>query len=269
MSATDEIAELLTVLPPSTIDALIDGLQSGRVRLETSSFGLARLRGISDDHATKIAETFQKVLSYRAGDRSDIDESSLAVALRVGSRLRSVERLTRPEIEIAWTGPNVAGPLVRPTASILEDMLESVRDAGEVLLVGYALTAQPGTIMERVVELLVDAAKKRATLSIVLHSDDEESANLVNLMALWDIFVKKPKVFTWRPLPDHPYTKLHAKCLVVDRLDALVTSANFTFHGLESNLELGLRVRGPQAGAIAERFDQLIGSGVLEAWSTG
>ncbi len=119
------------------------------------------------------------------------------------------------------------------------------------------------------VSLLVDAARKRATLSIVLHSDDEETANLNNLLALWDIFVKKPKVFTWRPPPDHPYTKLHAKCLVVDRLDALVTSANFTFHGLESNLELGLRVRGPQAGAIAERFDHLIGSGILETWSDG
>ena len=239
------------------------------MRLGTSSFGLARLRGVSEDHATKIAVAFQKVLSHRSMGGQGIDECSLAVALRVGNRLRSVERLSRPEIEIAWTGPTVAGPLVRPTSSILEDMLGSVRDAGEVLLVGYALTAQPGTTMERVVSLLVDAARKRATLSIVLHSDEEETANLDNLLALWDIFVKKPKVFTWRPPPDHPYTKLHAKCLVVDRLDALVTSANFTFHGLESNLELGLRVRGPQAGAIAERFDHLIGSGILETWSDG
>ena len=209
------------------------------------------------------------MLSDRSMGGANVDESSLAVALRVGNRLRSVERLTRPEIEIAWTGPAAAGPLVRPTSNILEDMLASVRDAGEVLLVGYALTVQPGTTMERVVSLLVDAARRRASLSIVLHSDEEETENLDNLMALWDVFVKKPKVFTWRPPPDHPYTKLHAKCLVVDRLDALVTSANFTFHGLESNLELGLRVRGPQAGAIAERFDHLIGSGVLEAWPGG
>lgn len=267
MSPTDEIAELLAVLPPSTVDALIQGLEAGRVQLETSSFGLARLRGVSDDHAAKIAGTFQKVLSDNSTDGPCIDERSLAVALRVGNRLRAVERLTRPEIEIAWTGPAAAGPLVRPTSSILENMLKSTRDAGEVLLVGYALTAQPGTTMERVVSLLVDAARRRASLSIVLHSDEEETANLDNLMALWDIFVKKPKIFTWRPSLDHPYTKLHAKCLVVDRLDALVTSANFTFHGLESNLELGLRVRGPQAGAIAERFDHLIGSGVLEQWS--
>ena len=254
-------------MPPSTVGALIQGLEAGRVRLETSSFGLARLKGVTDDQATKIAAAFQKVLSGRSENGPVIDERSLAVALRVGNRLRTVERLARPEIEIAWTGPAAAGPLVRPTSSILENMLESTRDAGEILLVGYALTAQPGTTMERVVSLLVDAARRRASLSVVLHSDEEETANLDNLMALWDIFVTKPKIFTWRPSLDHPYTKLHAKCLVVDRLDALVTSANFTFHGMESNLELGLRVRGPQAGAIAERFDHLIGSGVLEQWS--
>jgi hypothetical protein len=57
-----------------------------------------------------------------------------------------------------------------------------------------------------------------------------------------------------------------AKALVVDRLEALVTSANLTLHGLQANLELGLRVRGPQAQAIALRFDHLIASGVLHEW---
>ena len=269
MSLTDELAELVAALPPSAIDALAEGLEVGRVVLTTSSFGFARLRGIGDDHAARIAGAFQQVVGASSGTIGDIDERSVATALRVANRLRLVERLTRPEIEIAWTGPAAAGPLVRSTSVVLEEMLEGVRDAGEVLLVGYALTAEPGTTMERVVELLVETARRRATLSIVLHSDEDETTNLDNLFRLWDVFVKKPKVYTWRPPPGHPYTKLHAKCLVVDRLDALVTSANFTFHGLESNLELGLRVRGPQAAAIAERFDHLIASEVLRPWSKG
>ena len=152
---------------------------------------------------------------------------------------------------------------------MLEDMLEGVRDLGEVLLVGYALTVQQGSTMGRVIELLIEAARRRATLNIVLHSEENETANLCNLLQLWDVFVKKPTVYAWRPPLDHPFTKLHAKCLVVDRLDALVTSANFTVHGLQSNLELDLRVRGPQAAAIAERLDHLIASEVLRPWSDG
>ena len=266
MSLTDDLAELVAVLPPSAIDVLAEGFESGHVSLATSSFGFARLRGLSDHHAAKIAGTFQKTIGATRETVEDIDERSVATALRVANRLRSIERLARPEIEIAWTGPTAAGPLVRSTSVVLEEMLAGVREAGEVLLVGYILTVEPGTRMERVVDLLMAAARRRATLSIVLHSDEDETMNLENLLKLWDVFVKKPKVYTWRPPPDHPFTKLHAKCLVVDRLDALVTSANFTFHGLESNLELGLRVRGPQAAAIAERFDHLIASTVLRPW---
>ena len=268
MSLTNDLAELVAVLPPSAIDALAKGLEAGRVSLTTSSFGFARLRGVDDDHAARIAVAFQKAIGATSGT-VDIDERAVSTALRVANRLRAVERLARPEIEIAWTGPAAAGPLIRSTSVILEEMLEGVREVGEVLLVGYALTVEPGTRMERVVDLLVESARRRATLSIVLHSDEDETTNLDNLLKLWDVFVRKPKVYTWRPPPDHSFTKLHAKCLVVDRLDALVTSANFTFHGLESNLELGLRVRGPQAAAIAERFDHLIASEVLRPWSGG
>jgi phosphatidylserine/phosphatidylglycerophosphate/cardiolipin synthase-like enzyme len=60
------------------------------------------------------------------------------------------------------------------------------------------------------------------------------------------------------------YRLRHANALVVDRLEALVTSANLTYHGLEANIELGLRVRGPQAAAITERFHHLIAAGEFE-----
>lgn len=266
MSLTDELAELVAILPADTVDALANGLDSGQVSLVSSSFGFTLLRGINDDHAERIATAFQRIGSAVSDGAEGLNGRALATAFRVANRLRAVERLERPEIEIAWTGPAADGPLIRSTSVILEEMLGRVRDAGEVLLVGYALTAQRGTTMERVIELLIEAARKLASLSVVLDSTEDESANRTNLLRLWDIFVKKPKIYTWQPPGDHPYTKLHAKCLVVDRLDALVTSANFTFHGLESNLELGLRVRGPQAGAIAERFDHLIATGVLKSW---
>jgi phosphatidylserine/phosphatidylglycerophosphate/cardiolipin synthase-like enzyme len=84
---------------------------------------------------------------------------------------------------------------------------------------------------------------------------------------MWDVFLKKPRVLTWAPTDKHPYTKLHAKALIVDRIEMLVGSANFTFLGLESNLELGIRVRGPQAGAVAERFDHLLATRILTPWS--
>ena len=258
MSTSKALAELIAGMPAAAVDALATALETGRVKLSSSSVGLSHVRGLGQENASRAARTFAAV-------REDIDEQTVVASLRVGNRLRSIERLSRPELEIAWTGPEAEGPLVRSTTEVIEEMLEAVRDTGEVLLVGYSLTAARGSFMEQVVDLLVDATRRRAAVTVVLHQDEEEE-NLSNLMDIWDVFTKKPRVYTWRPRDKHPYTKLHAKCLVVDRLDALVTSANFTFLGLESNLELGLRVRGPQAAAIAERFDHLIASEVLEPW---
>jgi cardiolipin synthase len=64
----------------------------------------------------------------------------------------------------------------------------------------------------------------------------------------------------WR-LYDFPllgaHTELHAKVLVVDRSVALIGSANFSFHGMVSNHEMAVVVRGPTAEAISARIEML------------
>ena len=58
---------------------------------------------------------------------------------------------------------------------------------------------------------------------------------------------------------------LHAKCVVVDGLQALVTSANFTEAAQTRNVELGLLVDDRAvAGRIEEHFRSLIRNGFLE-----
>jgi phosphatidylserine/phosphatidylglycerophosphate/cardiolipin synthase-like enzyme len=55
---------------------------------------------------------------------------------------------------------------------------------------------------------------------------------------------------------------LHAKCIVVDRFEVFVSSANFTEAAQERNIEVGMRLRSP---VVAERitrfFESLAASG--------
>jgi PLD-like domain len=257
-SPPDVIAGLIAGCPPAAVSAMATALRTARISLTSSSVGIDAVPSVSPETARRAASAFRSLQGL-------VDANAVATALDVGNELRRIERLDRPEIELVWTGPSAEGPIVRPTAEVVQEMIRNVRESGEVLLVGYSLTADDGSIMQEIIALLGAASKRRAAIVIILHRDNDE-LNRRHLMDAWDVFAKKPKVFTWDPPPHHPYTKLHAKALVVDRLDALVTSANLTFHGLESNLELGLRVRGPQAGWIAERFDHLIASEVLTEW---
>ena len=60
-------------------------------------------------------------------------------------------------------------------------------------------------------------------------------------------------------------SSMHAKCVVVDGAQALVTSANFTEAAQERNIEVGLLVDSPAlADRLEEHFASLIRNGHLE-----
>ena len=56
---------------------------------------------------------------------------------------------------------------------------------------------------------------------------------------------------------------MHAKCLLIDASDLLITSANFTFHGLHGNIEIGIRISGPPAVEARKIFSHLVESGAV------
>jgi len=57
---------------------------------------------------------------------------------------------------------------------------------------------------------------------------------------------------------------LHAKCAVADRETLHVSSANFTEHAMELNMELGLLIHGGDfPEQVARHFAGLITAGVL------
>jgi phosphatidylserine/phosphatidylglycerophosphate/cardiolipin synthase-like enzyme len=53
---------------------------------------------------------------------------------------------------------------------------------------------------------------------------------------------------------------LHTKVLVVDRSDAVLGSANFTFGGLVTNHEIGIWLKGEEAWQVSTLLDKLADS---------
>jgi phosphatidylserine/phosphatidylglycerophosphate/cardiolipin synthase-like enzyme len=85
-------------------------------------------------------------------------------------------------------------------------------------------------------------------------------------VSAWPLGVTLPKILTWRLPPGDQHLKLHAKVLVADRRDALVTSANLTSYAMDRNMEMGVRIVGHLAVDIARHFDLLEAHGVLEPY---
>ena len=259
-SATiDALVSAMAGVSSEAVHSVVEALGSGVITPRTTAVGLRALPRVDGRTAESLARALAVI-------RDDVQAGELALALGTADRLREVERTKVPQIEVAWTGPEAEGPLMRPTFDVIREMITEMRAGGEALIVGYSLTAAEDSAMYEVINLLTEASRRDAQITFVLHRDDQEK-NLAQLTDAWDVFAVKPRVFTWDPPKDAPYTKLHAKALVIDRLQVLVTSANLTYHGLKKNLELGLRVRGPQAQSIARRFDHLIAEAVLRPWT--
>lgn len=62
---------------------------------------------------------------------------------------------------------------------------------------------------------------------------------------------------------------MHSKVLVVDGRDALVTSANFTHHGLNENVELGVRLKGTHAGSLRSCVREMVSARLFHELAVG
>jgi cardiolipin synthase A/B len=140
----------------------------------------------------------------------------------------------------------------------------------ELLVVGYWIAARDDGegIIEEFIALLADAIIRGAKVSVVMDERLRPNGrdNRKILKSAWPIGVGLPKLLTWRIPPSDQHLKLHAKVLVADRTDALVTSANLTAYAMDRNMEMGIRIIGRPAADIAKHFDLLAAEGVIEPY---
>lgn len=200
-------------------------------------------------HVNSILEHLREV-----GFRDPISVMQLCLqALRVQHQ-EMAPRLVEAEL-VATLPPEIPG-VARTTGQVIREMLRP--DMREVILVGYELTDQ------NMVRLLADAASRRANVIIIC---DRVRGAAQRLLDMWPTDVQRPRIFQDKERGDGPpHASMHAKCLLVDGKDLLVTSANFTFHGLQGNIEIGVRLSGPPVIEARKAFSHLVQGGILEEW---
>lgn len=248
----------LSLINAGALEATLAALRSGELRPAT---GLATIDRVAGGRRG-VDRALQALLRLWQDSLQATSGVQLACTLEAIGEAVAAERRLRPAPELVWSGPQVEGSFLRSTAQLMEELLRSASE--ELLFVGYWLAAgdASGELVRGLVEALGAAAARGVRVQLVLdagkkrYGDDNRDA----LLSLWPAGCPAPELWTWR---SERNVKLHAKVLVVDRADALVTSANLTRSALEENMELGVRVGGAAARKIAEHFERLRVRGVL------
>jgi phosphatidylserine/phosphatidylglycerophosphate/cardiolipin synthase-like enzyme len=156
--------------------------------------------------------------------------------------------------ELVATLPPETPGLARPTERVVREMIG--RATSEVILLGYELTDAS------LVELLASASSHGANVIMIC---DRNRGGVRLVREVWPPGARRPRVFQDRERTDGaPYASMHAKCLLVDGSDLLVTSANFTFHGLHGNIEIGVRLSGSPAAEARKIFSHLVEQRIVE-----
>jgi phosphatidylserine/phosphatidylglycerophosphate/cardiolipin synthase-like enzyme len=220
--------------------------------LESAS-GLPALYG--EDALVRLQKSpdFQ---SFNARLEKLAPEQRLLVVLR---SLASQKTTLSPDLldaDLVVTFPGSESISARHTLHVVRQMISGA--ANEILIAGYAITDAGGVLSQ-----LATAARRGIRILLVC-SDWMDKRNGKTAAMLtgeqWPSDAPKPRIHEYRN--DSPDTAgMHIKCLLVDGVDMLIGSANFTYPGLNTNFEMGVRLNGIVAKSARSVFDEFLRTG--------
>lgn len=230
---------------------LAKALRSNRLEAPYTPVGVQRVA--SSPFASRISAELQ--------DLADQGFSTFHVATMVELMVKARGQRPLPEdlIDVVTSGPEAPGISNRDTGVVVRELFAHARES--VLVAGYAVYQG-----QRVFQALADRMAAVPELNVRMFLDVQRGTGNTSAAGeirrrfadrfrtkQWPIERRLPEVFfDPRALAADSQKKacLHAKCIVIDRKDLFVSSANFTEAAQERNLEVGLLIHSP---IVAER----------------
>ncbi len=220
---------------------------------------------IAADHAALLAQYVGELIAR------DMPSAHIALLLRAfAAGAQSAGGSSLP-VEVVVSGPDATGS-ARDTSVVMRQLFGKARE--RALAVGFAVR-QGKSVFKALADRLDNDESLEATLCIdVRRQHGNTSIDRDILRRFANEFVRNewpgnrlPRVY-YDPRSLEPAgrtaSSMHAKCVVIDGRQALVTSANFTEAAQERNIELGLLVDSQSvARRIEEHFMSLIGNRYL------
>jgi cardiolipin synthase A/B len=248
------LADMARELPTSIIERLATRVKNLSSRSDA--------RELLSEVTSAAARDFVEMMISRWEQNPSVTPSGLALALSSANEVS--DRFGRAnELELVWTGPLPGFETLPRINSALFDLINVAEQ--QLLIVSYVAYSYP-----RLSESLRSAVARGIEVTLILESAAAEGGNASDDPAnAFAESVPDAKVYRW-PIDERGTTPsgnlptLHAKCAVADDHTALLSSANFTAPAMESNIELGVLIKGlgiPQR--LRTHFATLIARGTL------
>ena len=176
--------------------------------------------------------------------RPDVAPREISGALLAASHAGRLKERTQVAVDLVWTGPSTSFVPVRGTEQVMIEVIE--RATSSLFLVSFVSFGA-----NSIVAALNAASARGVSIRMLLEESKGAAAKLHAAVPGAAIYVWDEQAKAEAGSP--PSASVHAKCVVGDGEEALVTSANLTDHALEKNMELGVHLRGGREPLMLSR----------------
>jgi hypothetical protein len=253
----------LAEMPLASLEALATAAASGWVSSNSPRAALSQVVGA---HAAAVSDVFRELREQAFTD------AQVATLLKSALAARQGAADDRGAHDLVLSGPDAPGVPTADTHAVVQGLfLQAER---EIVLVGYAF--HNGRLL---FERLAERMHQKPGLRVLFHVDVPRKpvdTSLDEMIVLRFAEEFRRRHWPWQPLPEVYYdpralrtdpserASLHAKVIVVDRQQALITSANFTEAAQQRNIEAGILSKSAAfAEKVAAYFAALRETGAL------
>ena len=157
--------------------------------------------------------------------------------------------------ELAITAPISFKLKARKINEVITNMIQDSKKS--ITLTGYSVS----DYFSEMIDLIISKSQQGIYVRLYLNDYEKHKTNLKRLM---DLRTKHLRVFDYQKQDDE-MAALHAKTIVVDEKELLVSSANLSYHGMKGNVEMGIRlVSEDKAKQVESLLKEMVGMKVFK-----
>ena len=157
--------------------------------------------------------------------------------------------------ELAITAPISFKLKARKINEVITNMIQDSQKS--ITLTGYSVS----DYFSEMIDLIISKSQQGIYVRLYLNDYEKHKTNLKRLM---DLRTKHLRVFDYQKQDDE-MAALHAKTIVVDEKELLVSSANLSYHGMQGNVEMGIRlVSDDKAKQVESLLKEMIGMKIFK-----
>ena len=234
------------------IDNLIKLLQNNTLTLSSDDFKLKDELNISGSEVSTIKKIFKDFKTTE----------TLTTVITLLNEIRNLEEQKLKSTKLVSTTPKISHEESDKTNLMIKQLFLNAKKS--IILVGYTMDNKEDTkeffeiiksnsnIKKLDIKFIFDRADESRKIN---HTGRKYAPSTKKIIEEnWDDDIPWPKVFTYKD----SQKSLHAKVLIIDSQEILITSANMTGRAMQRNIEMGIYHKGQPAKDAENLIEELI-----------